>query len=809
MSRYTADVLNITGAVGLPDPTIGSNAATSQVWGIDLNNFALAVDGEFALKRSGNPNGFVASNYVGRRLYDSTNNKVWTCTTLGTALTAVWADFILTPLAAYTSFIETPTSEPALPVGLTITLPAVTGWLNGQRIIYPAIALTAAANKVNDYQGASDGTVVTQTVDVASYNTLLVYKDHLHLWQVQSNGSAITSIHLMSNFHPVPKRTDDKFLTMDDFIDQMWLDTTTTNWVATTAVVFRQLLVTTTGKVYRVIVPGTTGSSAPTSTASGNITDGGATLQFYCMSWYLGMFRYAQNNGLDQYFSNIGCMQALHRIDSGGIEMTTRVKSYLQGLMKHVTHSRQNSATYQAGMKIFVAGFYWRANSVGGATAGSSPFTSGYSVGSTVTDGGVVWQAVYAYFGAADWTWLRVDSTFNTYNFPDSHDSYAATFIRLAAHYDMMTNGTDRAWWTTASPQPGLTYKQVLTNIYLANLSNNIDLVTTFMTGTFQGNIAPWDGSSFTTRYFEDNSESFSGCAKGHRDPVSGTVSFTAEDGASYMFDQVLGDPTNRDNALYIAGFMDSGNYNLFNATNGIAAYYYGQDTNTFVNDATLGFYAAMQAQLFADLHDLPSYSYAMRRTMRQWLWKAWPNWIADRGRDTGPSAFCGYIAAKIWGDSVKAQEVVTNVEEYFTTGGAMVIDQFAYYLDIKDILAPPFRVLKKLNKGVLIEDNRRIITALGSSRANRIITAAGAVTMTSADNIIEVAQTVPAACTVNAPAAPVLWDIQTVKDGAGNASAYPVTLVGTFDGVVNPSFNTDWFSRSFYWNGTQFRFTA
>lgn len=114
MSRYTADVLNVTGAVGLPDPTIGSNAQTSQVWGIDMNNLLLSYDGEFALRYSGNPNTFVASNYVGRKIWDVTNGKLWVCTSIGTALTAVWTDLFsgaLTPSSVTSSGLITSTGH--------------------------------------------------------------------------------------------------------------------------------------------------------------------------------------------------------------------------------------------------------------------------------------------------------------------------------------------------------------------------------------------------------------------------------------------------------------------------------------------------------------------------------------------------------------------------------------------------------------------------------------------------------------------------------------------------------------------------
>lgn len=92
MGRYTADVLKILNAVGLPDPTLGSNPQTQGQWGIDMNALLLVVDGDLSLSYAGDPNGNVASNYVSRKCFDTTRNKIWACSTIGTAGTAVWVD---------------------------------------------------------------------------------------------------------------------------------------------------------------------------------------------------------------------------------------------------------------------------------------------------------------------------------------------------------------------------------------------------------------------------------------------------------------------------------------------------------------------------------------------------------------------------------------------------------------------------------------------------------------------------------------------------------------------------------------------
>lgn len=90
MARFTSDILKLTNAVGLPDPSPSSYNDTKGFWSSDLNAILLRHDSEFALTYAGDPNGNVSSTYVGRRLWDTTNKKMWSCSTIGNASVAVW-----------------------------------------------------------------------------------------------------------------------------------------------------------------------------------------------------------------------------------------------------------------------------------------------------------------------------------------------------------------------------------------------------------------------------------------------------------------------------------------------------------------------------------------------------------------------------------------------------------------------------------------------------------------------------------------------------------------------------------------------
>lgn len=93
---------------------------------------------------------------------------------------------------------------------------------------------------------------------------------------------------------------------------------------------------------------------------------------------------------------------------------------------------------------------------------------------------------------------------------------------------------------------------------------------------------------------------------------------------------------------------------------------------------------------------------------------------------------------------------------------------------------------------------------------AGRLVTAAGAVTVLAADGIVEIAKATPAATAVSAdPAALTPWKTYTLKDAAGNASGFPITLTptgGTIDGAASAVIDQDGGWLSFYSNGTALR---
>lgn len=90
---------------------------------------------------------------------------------------------------------------------------------------------------------------------------------------------------------------------------------------------------------------------------------------------------------------------------------------------------------------------------------------------------------------------------------------------------------------------------------------------------------------------------------------------------------------------------------------------------------------------------------------------------------------------------------------------------------------------------------------------AVRVVTAAGAITVTTADSVVVVNKTIGAASAVALPATPTTGLVFTVKDGKGDAGANNITIspaAGTIDGAATLVIATNYLSKTLVYNGTQ-----
>jgi hypothetical protein len=94
-----------------------------------------------------------------------------------------------------------------------------------------------------------------------------------------------------------------------------------------------------------------------------------------------------------------------------------------------------------------------------------------------------------------------------------------------------------------------------------------------------------------------------------------------------------------------------------------------------------------------------------------------------------------------------------------------------------------------------------------GYVQTPRVVTAAGAVTVTSADNMIILNKTSGAATTVNLESSPTTGRLHCVKDGKGDANTNNITITpnaGNIDGVSTFVMNVAYSEYCFDYNGTQ-----
>lgn len=88
-----------------------------------------------------------------------------------------------------------------------------------------------------------------------------------------------------------------------------------------------------------------------------------------------------------------------------------------------------------------------------------------------------------------------------------------------------------------------------------------------------------------------------------------------------------------------------------------------------------------------------------------------------------------------------------------------------------------------------------------------RIVTAAGAVTITTADNVVILNKTSGAATVANLPAAPAAGSVYIIKDGKGDADTNPITLTpnaGTIDGQSTAVINVPYGALTVVYSGTE-----
>jgi len=688
---------------------------------------------------------------------------------------------------------------------LTQVFAAGTVMFNNVVQAVPSYTLTMPTNSITRIWWTGTAFQV-DTVASNNYVNLPRYYNYLPLWECQSNGTTINSINQMGNDFETLVIPNDYANVMAQVPELYGISVASapTAWTSGGTATYRTIYVNSLGYLYQCFVPGTFGASQPTGTNySGGIlnpiTNGQVTLYYYGQFNFVGNFRYGINNQIENYFTNIGVGTMSNLVDANGVQFSTYAKAYWINQFKNLILNRVNSGTYQFGMKCIAGGYIWLNTTFGtagsgGTAASSSPFSGSYTPNvSTVTDGTITWLCIYQSYASQNAFWMdtNTDPTMLTYTFPDSHDSYASTLFAGLAAYIKQTN--DWQWLLGNSVQPSgsaayKTYLSLLQTIFDLNLlplSNNLTL-------TFQSNIDPQNGASFTTQFQEDNAESYSGLIA-----------------AQYIF-TLLGDGTRggpSGQAAANAALVNSGLYLLANLTYNVMTEFYGDNPATWpITNPNLPFYPYYQMQYFPELHQIPSIDDDLKQQFRDFVLSKWSSFYGDKSKDTTPVMYIAFIAAKYWQDIPKATALINIAERYYIHNEGMNIDDFGYYVQTKSLLVNNSTISNISGVKVTFEDAGG---NLYTTNQSRIISTSGAATISMFYGDGTLNCSLGGAAVVDLPIRSTLPDRYPVKikDIAGNFNTYNVTVTpdgGSIDGSGTITLSTNYGVAKYVYDQTE-----
>lgn len=304
---------------------------------------------------------------------------------------------------------------------------------------------------------------------------------------------------------------------------------------------------------------------------------------------YAGAWRYALNNGVENYF---GCIA----VSLIGTLMADQAKTYMEVLLDlMVVGIWVSQGNWTLGQRVFRNGYVFQCTTAGQSGI-SDPFpTAGTGViGNTVSDGTTVkWLTIATI--PTTWTWFISDDLDGTgaWRPPDSNDSYTATLC--TALFTLARAGIiDASWFNADSLFPKnstqyYTRLETFFNLIFWNMKSYIGdgtgspPSTIGLTQTFQHKTAP-NGAAYDIQFTEDNFEVYHGfrCASwiyanvlsdATTAAVLTTDSVTTKNGLAQHYDNVTYFIWKNNNTESFAG-VDQTKYYPFAVTQFMGGYY-------------------------------------------------------------------------------------------------------------------------------------------------------------------------------------------------------------------------------------------
>lgn len=433
---------------------------------------------------------------------------------------------------------------PSPPVGgwttRTATFPVGIAWVEGIRVEFPGQTITFPASTYTDVYLDKAGQIFIKSN--ATYWLLTEENDKAKICRVQTDASKITGLSDMRNRVTsdrvyVPEASLDFNKVLGDFdipkTALSYAPSTFFNYGAKVKIG---------DNLYICLQSGVTGAASAPSGYVGTTWD--SELQQFVfvdgsVKWYFiaefdmqGAYRWGVNNGVVWYFSNLGIYYVLDRLSN------TRIQEYLEAYIFNLITRWLSGVAIQKGMKRYINGNVYKCT-----VAGTTGVTAPSGTGTAIVDGTVTWKYIYPHVGeypawasgqaitvgqrrtssgniyqanttgttgataptgtsdsindggvtwaflnpvgafttGADWYVHDVQTDRYTVRPADSHDAYAASFLRLVAQWLKIRN--DYSWLNLTNVH-GQTNLATLKNVAFANLARCQKTYTTWAVST-------------------------------------------------------------------------------------------------------------------------------------------------------------------------------------------------------------------------------------------------------------------------------------------------------------------------------------
>lgn len=557
---------------------------------------------------------------------------------------------------------------PPVTQSFIVTLPRLVAQFGRDQVIAPLTTHICPPRRIVDVWLKPDGNYIYTDCALTDYWQLPRYDNYLHVARLQTSATKIQGIYLRRPTVPLRKYPVAQPYNDFHFKNFHIVPSVYGPWVDNSAVVAGFVYRTVYGDLWMCEESGVC-SAAPTeptyneeiNTGFAFEYSGTAVFSFRGRSTYSGAWRVSARAGVTWYFSHLAAGLMADR-------MPVETLRYLKAAAFHIVDNWVSGVAYQEGRKVagpLTQGWAWEAQSDGVST-GVIPFpTTGVTMGTTCTDGTIIWRAIGpCAHPTQKFFWYDAEPTLRGGKSPDSHDSYAACWVWAIWRYMKATG--DASFMSEASPHQGYTYSQLIKEVIYSNLSSQIG--ANKLTKTFQGDGIPF-GGYYMASFFMDNTEVWAGYYA-----------------AFQIYSSFYPDPAY---ALEMSSYTDTvrqGLEALWEPETGTYKYVDGLASMAPDSPGNALFYPLCMSQAWGHLWGVPLNPLRHAKCF-EYMHKHYPYWWARNDVDDLLALGAHYALVAYSGNSHVRREILERVElERLQVGQAdLYVMDGAYYLTLRD----------------------------------------------------------------------------------------------------------------------------